>query len=101
MEVSLSGTGAASIVINILIFVQDNPSEHVFLSCCNFWYKLAIVCTALAIVMIISAFPEIEDALLLAPSGTFQEASVDVVFTHCLQADYDDKIHPIVIDIKM
>lgn len=70
-------------VINILIFVQDNPSEHI-LSSCNVWYKLAVMFAALAIVMIISAFPETEDALMLARSGTFQEASVDV-FTHCLQ----------------
>lgn len=87
-------------VINILIFVQDNPSEHI-LSSCNVRYKLAVMFAALAIVMIISVFPETEDALMLARSGTFQEASVEV-FTHCLQiACTIVKIHPIVSDIKM
>lgn len=70
-------------VINIFILVQDNLSENVLFSC-NVWYKLAVTFAALAIVMIISTFPEIEDALMLAPSETFQGASIDsvVVFSH-------------------
>lgn len=38
------------------------------------------------IVMIISVFPEVEDGLLMALSGTFKEAPIDT-FTHCLVVD--------------
>ncbi|KAI5201467.1 Kiss-1 Receptor [Manis pentadactyla] len=42
-----------------------NHSENVF-SSCNVWYKFALMSTATDIVMIISVFPQIEDALRLA-----------------------------------